>query len=324
MDIAVNILWIALVLFTVWWVLASVRMRRRASLEDDATGPTSSIELAKLAESLQKGMHWRRALTDLPPILERAIEESAARQDRDVAGIAHDVIRLVPFALKHNLYELDELAAHQLLGPWKVVWNLSDVPLDVVPLKQCGWYENARVFLNTGAEIVYFQSTSRWVNALRSMLLADQRLNPDVILDQSQERCQLWEVLCPDALGLLLPEMVIWDPGEKNMHAQINSGDSIRVEQSETGFTFAPDIKLCVREADSKLLSQRYERALELYSAFIEKRRVSGLPIPLGVQELRKQLPGKAELEDAVSPDPERVKALIDEAKAPLGLRIAK
>ncbi len=102
MDIAVNILWIALVLFTVWWVLASVRMRRRASLEDDGTGPTSSVDLAKLAESLQKGMSWRRAVTDLSPILERAIEEAAARQDRHAAGIAHDVIRAALTATRNR------------------------------------------------------------------------------------------------------------------------------------------------------------------------------------------------------------------------------
>ncbi len=301
---------------TVWWVLASAKARRRASLEDDATGPTSSVDLAKLAESLQKGMPWRRALTDLSPILERAIEKSAARQDRDAAGIAHDVIRLVPFALKHNLYELDELAARQLSGPYRVIWNLSDIPLDVVPLKQHenGWYERTRFLLNTRGEIVYFQSSSTWVNAIRAMLQADPALNPDVILDQSQERCQLWEIPCPDALGLLLPEIVIWDPGEETMKAQINSGDSIRVEQSETGFTLAPNIKIVIRKPDSKLLSQRYERALGLYNTFLEDRRASGQPIPIGTKELRKQLPDKAELMDVVSPDPKRAKALIDEA----------
>ncbi len=296
------------------YALAELRADRRASLDQDAAGPISSVDLAILAESLRKGMHWRRALTDLSPILERAIEEAAARQDRDAAGIAHDVIRLVPFALKHNLYELDELAALQLSGPYEVVWNLSDIPLDVVPVKQRGWYERTRLLLNTGGEIVYFQSSSTWVNALRAMLQADPALNPDVILDQSQERCQLWEIPCPDALGLLLPEIVIWDPGERTMNAQINTGDSIRVERSETGFTFAPNIKLCVRKPDSKLLSQRYERALGLYNTFLEDRRASGQPIPIGTKELRRQLPGKAELMDAVSSDPERAKLLIEEA----------
>ena len=288
--------------------------RRRASLENDAAGPTSVVNLGNLAQSLLEHKQWRRALADLGPILERAIEESADRQDRDAVDIAHDVINNLPFALKHNLYELDELAVRQLTGPCEVVWNLSDTPLDVVPLKHHGWYERTRAFLNARGEIVFFQSSSTWVDALRSMLQADKSRNPAVILDQSQEGCQLWEVPCPDALGLLLPEIVIWDPGEPTMCAQLNSGDSIRVERSKTGFTLLPNIKLCVREPDPKLLSQRYGRALELYNTFVEERRASGLPMPLGKQELRKQPLDRAELRTVVSDDRKWADALIDEA----------